>query len=147
MQVRRDHVAGGAFVIAGVLVLAASTDLPFGTLASPGAGMLPTLVVVLMLALAASLLLDAGASPPIADIDWADAMHALRVAAVTAATVAVYTVLGFIPSIVLLLFVLTFLLERKPFLHAAAFSIGATGMAYLLFATLLNAPLPRGFWH
>jgi len=134
-------------MIAGVLVLAASTDLPFGTLASPGAGMLPTLVIVLMLALAASLLLDAGASPPIADIDWADVVHAWRVVAVTGATVAVYTVLGFIPSMVLLLFVLTFLVERKPLLHAAAFSIGTTLMAYLLFASLLNAPLPRGFWH
>ena len=36
MILRRDHVAGGAFIVAGVLVLAVSGDLPFGTLASPG---------------------------------------------------------------------------------------------------------------
>ena len=46
---RRDHIAGGAFVAAGVLVLAVSHDLPFGTLASPGAGMLPMLVIALMI--------------------------------------------------------------------------------------------------
>ena len=31
------------FIVAGALVLAVSGDLPFGTLPSPGAGMLPTL--------------------------------------------------------------------------------------------------------
>ena len=36
MTLRRDHVAGGAFVVAGALILAVSGDLPFGTLASPG---------------------------------------------------------------------------------------------------------------
>ena len=51
MNLRRDHVAGGAFVLAGALVLAVSCDLPFGTLASPGAGMLPTLLVGFLMAL------------------------------------------------------------------------------------------------
>ena len=36
MILRRDHVAGGAFVVGGALVLAVSGDLPFGTLAFPG---------------------------------------------------------------------------------------------------------------
>jgi len=147
MQVRRDHVAGAVILLAGVLVLAASTDLPFGTLASPGAGMLPTAVIVLMLAFALLLLLGAGASPPIGAIDWTDAAHALRVVGVTAAAVALYIPLGFIASIALLLFVLTFVVERKPFIYALAFSGGATLLAYLVFGTLLNAPLPRGFWH
>ena len=41
MILRRDHIAGGAFVAGGALVLALSGDLPCGTLASPGACMLP----------------------------------------------------------------------------------------------------------
>jgi Tripartite tricarboxylate transporter TctB family len=147
MQVRRDHVAGAVILLAGVLVLAASTDLPFGTLASPGAGMLPTVVIALMLAFAVLLLLGAGASPPIGAIVWTDAAHAWRVVGVTAVAVALYIPLGFIASIALLLFVLTFVVERKPFMQALAFSGGATLLAYLVFGTLLNAPLPRGFWH
>jgi tripartite tricarboxylate transporter TctB family protein len=147
MQLRRDHVAGTVMLLAGVLVLAASTDLPFGTLASPGAGMLPTVVIVLMIAFAVLLLLAAGASPPIAATDWTDATHAVRVVAVTAAAVAFYIPLGFIASIALLLFVLTFVVERKPFFNALAYSGGATLLAYLVFGTLLNAPLPRGLWH
>ena len=50
MIVRRDHVGGGVFVVVAALVLAVSGDLPFGTLASPGAGMLPKLVIGLMMA-------------------------------------------------------------------------------------------------
>lgn len=147
MQVRRDHVAGGAMLIAGALVLAASTDLPFGTLASPGAGMLPTVVVVFLMAFASVLWLGAGASPPLGAIAWTDAAHALRVVSATAAAVALYVPLGFIASIALLLFVLTFLVERKSLLSSLAFSAGATLLAYLVFASALNAPLPRGLWH
>jgi len=147
MQMRRDHVAGAVMLLAGALVLAASTDLPFGTLASPGAGLLPTVVIVVMMAFAVLLMLGAGASPRLGAIDWADAGHALRVLGVTAAAVALYIPLGFVASISLLLFVVTFVVERKPLLSALAFSGGATLLAYLVFGTLLNAPLPRGVWH
>ena len=99
---------GGAILFAGAFVLAASTDLPFGTLASPGAGMLPTVVAVLMMIFAATLLLAAGASPPIGEVAWGNAAHAMRLIGVTAAAIALYTWLGFIATILLLLLVLTY---------------------------------------
>ncbi len=91
MTLRRDHVAGGAFVVAGALILAVSGDLPFGTLASPGAGMLPKLVIALMVGFGAILLVRAGDSPPVATLAWDDLPHAARVIAVTAAGIALYT--------------------------------------------------------
>ncbi|HEY7645337.1 MAG TPA: tripartite tricarboxylate transporter TctB family protein [Hyphomicrobiales bacterium] len=144
MTLHRDHIAGGAFVAAGALILTLSRDLPFGTLASPGAGMMPTLVIVLMMIFGLILVLRAGASPPLADIEGNDLWHAARVVAVTAAGVAVYQSLGFIASMSLLLFVFIFAIERQPILRAALFSIGVTALAYLIFDTLLKAPLPRG---
>jgi hypothetical protein len=144
VNLRRDHVGGGIFVIGGALVLAVSGDLPFGTLASPGAGMLPKLVVGLMMAFGLILLVRAGDSPPFADLAWGDFPHALRVVAVTAAATAVYTWLGFLVTMSLLLFSLTFVIERKPVLSAAAFSAGVAALAYALFGTLLKSPLPRG---
>ena len=42
---------GGVFVALGIVVFALSGDLPFGTLSSPGAGMLPKLMAGLMIAL------------------------------------------------------------------------------------------------
>jgi hypothetical protein len=142
MIVRRDHVAGGAFVVAGVLILAVSGDLPFGTLASPGAGMLPTLVVGFMMAFGAVLFLRAAASPPLGAIDWSDLPHALRVGFVAALAVALYTVLGFAVTVPLLLLTLTFVVERKPVLPAVLFSIGVTALGYGLFSWLLKTPLP-----
>ena len=146
MTLRRDHVAGGAFIVGGALILAVSGDLPFGTLASPGAGMLPKLVIGLMMAFGVILLLRAGDSPPFAAVAWGDLPHAARVIAVAAAAVALYVPLGFVATMSLLLFGLTYAVERKPLLISALFSVGVTAIAYLLFNTLLKSPLPRGLW-
>ena len=144
MTLRRDHVAGAAFIVAGALVLAVSGDLPFGTLASPGAGMLPTLVVSLLMAFGVILLAQAVRSPPIAEVDWSDLPHAARVVVVAAAAATLYVPLGFALTIPLLLFALIFLVERRPLPIALAFSIGASVAVYALFTMLLRAPLPRG---
>jgi hypothetical protein len=144
VNLRRDHVAGGGFVLAGAVVLAVSSDLPFGTLASPGAGMLPTLIIGFLMAFGAVVFMRAGESPPLNTIAWTDFPHAVRVAAVAALAIALYTILGFIITVGALLFVLTFLVERRPFPVAAAFSIGVTALAYTLFGLLLKTPLPRG---
>ena len=144
VKLRRDHVAGGAFIAAGALLLAVSGDLPFGTLASPGAGMLPKLMIALMMALGLVLLAGAAAGPRFGDIAWGDLAHAARVAAVTSAAIALYERAGFLIVVVPLLFGLTFVVERQRLLPAAAFSLGVTALAYLLFNTLLKSPLPRG---
>lgn len=144
---RRDHIAGGVFIAAGILVFALSDDLPFGTLASPGAGMMPKLVLGLMILFGATLVLRANESPPFATLEWGDLGHAITVVSVAAATAVLYTRIGFILSTALLLFVLLFLIERRKLWRAAAVSIGVTVAAYYLFNTLLKAPLPAmPFW-
>jgi hypothetical protein len=143
MRLRRDHVAGGVFVVAGALVLAASGDLPFGTLASPGAGMLPTLVVALMIAFGLVLFARARRSPPLAEVDWGDLEHAVCVGLVAAAGTVLYVPLGFALTVPLLLFILVFFIERRPLLPAMAFSVGAAAAVYALFALALRTPLPR----
>jgi putative tricarboxylic transport membrane protein len=144
MILRRDHIAGSAFVISSVAVLAMSGDLPIGSMAMPGAGMMPKLALGLMIAFGLILMARAGESPPLATLPWTDLPHAVRVVALTAVAVALYTVLGFIITMSLLLFILLFAIERRPVVPAAAFSLGVTVFAYLLFSTLLKSPLPRG---
>jgi hypothetical protein len=144
MTPRRDHVAGGVLVVAGALVLAVSGDLPFGTLASPGAGMLPTLLVALMMAFGLVLFVRARASPPLRAIDWSDLPHAVRVALVAAAAAALYLPMGFAMTAPLLLITLIVLVERRPLLPALAFSIAAPALVYALFTLVLRTPLPRG---
>jgi hypothetical protein len=144
VRLKRDHVAGAAFVVAGALVLAVSGDLPFGTLASPGAGMLPVLLVALMMAFGLALVARAQRSPPLGDINWTDLPHAAVVAALGLAATVLFEPLGFGLTALILLFTLIFLVERRPLLPALAFSVAATGVVYTLFSVLLRTPLPRG---
>jgi len=144
MILRRDHVAGGIFVIGGALVFALSGDLPWGSLAMPGAGMMPKLALGLMIVFGLVLIVRAGESPPFAEIEWNDLPHAALVTIVTAVVVALYTWLGFIIAMSLLMFVLLVPIERQNILYATAYSIGVTVLAYVLFSLLLKAPLPRG---
>jgi putative tricarboxylic transport membrane protein len=144
VKLRRDHVAGCCFVVTGAAVLAISSDLPFGTLASPGAGMLPMLLLGLLMVFGAVLFVRGRESPPLASIAWGDVRHALPVIAVASVAASAYTVLGFLVVMPLMLFFLIFVVERRPLLPAAAFSIGATVLAYAVFGLLLKTPLPRG---
>jgi hypothetical protein len=146
--IRRDHVAGGVFIAAALLVFALSGDLPFGTLASPGAGMMPKLVLGLLIAFGSILVARAGESPPLATINWGDFRHAATVVAVTAIATALYTTIGFILSVTLLLFVLLYFIERRSLWRTLAVSLGVTIGSYLLFSTLLKSPLPpMPFWY
>jgi hypothetical protein len=147
MILRRDHVAGGAFVAAGLMVFAMSGDLPFGTLASPGAGMMPKLVLTLLIAFGFILAVRGGESPPLAAIPWGDFSHAATVVSVSVIATALYTIVGFVLSMTLLLFVLLYLIEHRNLWHSTAISIGVTIGSYYLFNTLLKSPLPpMPFW-
>jgi hypothetical protein len=144
MILRRDHIAGGLFVFVAIAVLTVSGDLPLGSMAMPGAGMLPKLVLGLMIAFGLILIATGSESPPIATVPWTDLPHAIRVVAITALAIVLYTVLGFVITMSLLLFALLVAVERRTVFPAAVFSIGVTVLAYFLFATLLKSPLPHG---
>ena len=138
MILRRDHVAGGVFIAAGALVFAMSGDLPFGTLASPGAGMMPKLVLGLMMAFGAIIVARAGESPPLAD-DRVERFPPRRDRGRgLAVAIALYTKIGFVLSVTLLLFVLFILSSAAVSWRALAVSIGVTVGSYLLFTTLLK---------
>lgn len=143
-MLRSDHVAGAAFVAFGVIAFMASGDLPLGSMGMPGAGMMPKLVIGLMMAFGLIAMLRADESPPCATLDWSNLPHALIVIATTAAAVTAYEKAGFLITMMLLLFTLIALIERRPVLHAAAFSVGVTVFAYVLFGRLLKSPLPIG---
>jgi hypothetical protein len=144
LVLRSDHIAGGAFVAFGALVLAMSGDLPVGTLSFPGAGMMPKLMAVLFIVFGVLLVIRAGESPPLASLSWSDLPHAARVVLITAVAIVLYQTLGFLITMALMLFALTFAAERRHPLAAAAFSIGVVALTYLLFTVALKSPLERG---
>jgi hypothetical protein len=142
-----DHVAGGAAIAAALAVLAASGDLPFGTLAFPGAGMMPKLVCGVMILFGAVLMARGGGGEPFSAVAWSDLPHAVRVFAVTAAAVALYTTLGFIVTMALMLFVLIaseVSWSGRNLGAAAAYSVGVSLLTYALFTIVLKQPLEQG---
>jgi len=144
MTLRADHVAGAFFIAFGLLVLALSGDLPFGTLSFPGAGFLPDILAVLTILFGIVLVFRAGESREFTTITWTDVKHASLVVLLTAAAIAVFDWLGFLTTDVLLIFALLVIIERRRVLPAAAYSVGLVVFTYVLFVYVLKTPLEAG---
>lgn len=144
MTLRADHVAGAAFILFGLVIIALSGDLPTGQLSMPGAGFLPMIVAVLLIVFGAVLFLRAGESPPFSGIDWSDLPHALKVLVITAIGVAAYTEVGFIITLIAMMVALLLVIERKNVVHAVGYSVSVVLITYVTFEYLLKTPLPGG---
>ena len=144
MTLRADHVAGAAFIAFGLLVIALSGDLPVGQLSMPGSGFMPKILAGFTMLFGAVLIARAKESKPFAEIEWTDAMHAAAVTLITAVAVYFFEMLGFLTTMVAMMFVLLVAIERRPLLHAALYSIGVVGVTYLTFVYVLKTPLVTG---
>ena len=143
MNIRSDHVAGAAFIAFGAAIIALSGDLPTGQLSMPGSGFLPKIVAVLTIVLGLALFVRARESAPFASLGWGDAAHAGMVIAITAAATFLYVRLGFIITMILLMFSLLVIVERRNVVRAGIYSAAMVVVTYGVFAYLLKAPLPR----
>ena len=143
MTLRADHVAGAAFIVFGLLVLALSGDLPTGQLSMPGSGFLPKIIATMTIIFGAALVLRARESGPYSDLDWGDGKHAALVTVITAAAIYLYTWLGFIITMVLLMMALLLVVERRNPVRAGIYSAAVVLFTYVCFAWLLKTPLPE----
>ena len=141
MTLRADHVAGAAFIVFGLLVLALSGDLPTGQLSMPGSGFLPKIIATMTVVFGAALVLRGRESGPYSDLDWGDGKHAALVTVITAAAVYLYTWFGFIITMVLLMMALLLVVERRNPVRAGIYSAAVVLFTYVCFAWLLKTPL------
>jgi hypothetical protein len=144
MILRADHVAGAAFVVFGILIIALSGDLPAGQLSMPGSGFMPKIVAVLTIVFGLTLFLRARESRPFSEVTWSDGKHAVAVILIAAAGIALYTVLGFLVTMLLMLFALLVGIERRNPIRAGAYALFVVLLAYATFEYLLRTPLPNG---
>ena len=144
MTLRSDHIAGGFFVAFGILVIALSGDLPIGGLSMPGAGFLPKILAVLTILFGLTLVARASESKPFATLGWSDAYHAGLVVAITALAIAAYDWLGFLTTMVLLMFALLTVIERRHIVRAAIYSLSVVLITYVTFEYVLKTPLNTG---
>lgn len=143
MILRADHVAGGAFVVFGAVVIALSGDLPTGQLSMPGSGFLPKIVATLTIVFGLALIARASESPPYSEVPWGDGKHAAIVTIITAAAIGLYTYLGFFITMALMMIALLIVIERRNPLRAAGYSIAIVLFTYVSFVYGLKTPLPE----
>jgi hypothetical protein len=142
MTLRADHIAGAFFVGFGLLVIALSGDLPTGGLSMPGSGFMPKIVagLTIFFGLGGA---RANESKSIRDTHGAT-LHVALVGPITAAAIALFEPLGFLTTNVLLIFALLAIIERRPLLPAAIYSLGVVVTTYVLFVYVLKTPLETG---
>lgn len=146
MNLRADHVAGTAFIVFGALIIALSGDLPAGQLSMPGSGFLPKIVAALMMMFGLALVVRGRESPAFADLGWSDLPHAMQVVVIAAAGISLYTTLGFLITLVLMVSAILIVIERRNPLRAGIYAIAIVLVAYLGFEYVLKTPLPNGPW-
>jgi hypothetical protein len=144
MNLRADHIAGGFFIAFGLAIFILGFELPFGRINAPGAGMLPKLMAGTMIVFGAIIALASTDRETLADIPWGDFSHAALVIVIAAIATLLYSRIGFLATMPLLIFALLAIVERRNLLVSAAFAICLTLFAYWLFAIMLKAPLERG---
>jgi hypothetical protein len=106
--------------------------------------MMPKFTAGAMIAFGAILMARAGESAPLRELPRGDFWHAVRVTAITAASVALYRTLGFIVAMTAMLFALIFGAERRHPLAAGLYSAGVALATYVLFTRALKTPLDQG---
>jgi fumarate reductase subunit C len=139
-----DRVVGLVFALLGLAVLVGSGDLPIGSLAFPGAGMMPKLVAAIMLVLGLGVALAGGGSPRIETLDWQELKPAALILGIVALAVALYATLGFVLAMLGMLTALLVVVERQSGLRAILYGTVVTGLAWCLFRLVLKVPLERG---
>lgn len=148
---RIDIAAGVTFILSAVLVLTRSLRLNFYAEGVPGPGFFPS-VLAIALAVAGVLLVITRLRRPegaFGDFTRPSRMRAQRslglwIAILVAALLV--GVVGFLVAMVFLVAVLLIGIERRRGLATIATIVVTPALAYLLFAELLQVPLPAGLF-
>jgi hypothetical protein len=131
------------FAALGGLWIAKAASMPLWEGFAPDSGFMPLWYGIILTALAGAILANlvlrkepAGAEEPIG--------KPLIVLAALAAAIAGLGLVGFAPSIFLLLLVLFAVVERLPPGRSILVAAGTTAVLFLIFKTWLRVPLPVG---
>lgn len=127
------------FALLGALWIVAALRMPLWSGFVPDSGFMPLWYGAVLLALAAAIVFLNRERKPEEPVG-----KPLVVIAVIAATILGFDLVGFAPSIFLLLLVLFAAVERLPLARSLTVAAGTTAVLYLVFKTWLRVPLPVG---
>jgi putative tricarboxylic transport membrane protein len=125
-----------AFAALGVLWVVRAATMPLWDGFAPASGFMPLWYGLILVGLSAAVALrsERVVEEPVG--------KALVVLGVVAATIVGLKLIGFVPSIFLMLLVLFAAVEKLPLVRSLAAAAGTTAVLYLVFKTWLGVPLP-----
>ena len=139
-----DQVAGSVFAVFSLLVLWETRKIPFGFLAEPGPGAMPTLLAFTLLVCSIAVVIGGRSGKRAADVEWTEWRHAVAILGMCAFMALALERLGFRITIIIALLVLVSIVEKKGWIAGAVFAAGFSFGTHYLFNTLLRVPLPQG---
>jgi hypothetical protein len=119
---------------------------PIGTLAEPGPGYLPLLLVIFLGAMGLLIALWGARSAPLAELKWTEASRAVIILAACGGATLGLERIGYRLTVIALLVFLLIVVERKRPLPAALTAFGFSLASFYIVGDLLHVPLPRSPW-
>ena len=139
-----DQVAGAFFAAFSLLVLWETRKIPFGFLAEPGPGAMPTLLAVTLLVCSIAVIIGGRASKRAAAVQWTEWRHAVFILGTCAFIALALEHLGYRMTIFVALLTLVSIVEKKGWIAGVVFAGAFAFGTHYLFSLLLHVPLPRG---
>jgi putative tricarboxylic transport membrane protein len=140
----RDRVAGAVFFLFALGVLWENRAFPLGSVTKPGPGYMPMVLAIILAVMAVLVILTGGRSPSVRSLDWSEKKHALAILTGCAFTALALERIGYRLTVILLVGLLLWVVERKGPVVTAAMALGLSLSTFYLFCTLLQVPLPLG---
>ena len=139
-----DQVAGSVFAAFSLLVLWETRTIPFGFLAEPGPGVMPTVLAITLLACSIAVVIGGRVGKRASAVTWEEWRHAVAILGMCAFIALALERLGYRLTILLVLLVLVSIVEKKGWIAGAVFAACFSFGTHFLFNTLLRVPLPQG---
>jgi putative tricarboxylic transport membrane protein len=139
-----DQVAGAIFTAFSLFVLWETRKIPFGFLAEPGPGAMPTVLAVTLLVCSIAVLIGGRFDKRISAVTWTEWRHAVAILGMCAFIALALERLGYRLTILIALLTLVSIVEKKGWVAGVVFAGCFSFGTYFLFNTLLRVPLPQG---
>ena len=139
-----DQAAGAFFTAFSFFVLWETRKIPFGFLAEPGPGAMPTLLAFTLLACSIGLILGGRSGKRAAAVQWTEWRHAIVILGTCVFMALALERFGYRVTIFIALLALVSVLEKKGWIAGIVFAAGFSFGTHYLFNSLLHVPLPLG---
>ena len=143
---RNDQISGLFLLLLALFVAWENRNYPLGTLTDPGPGYLPLGLAIFMGATGLLIAATGGKSARLAATRWPELGRAIVILVACGFGALALERLGYRLTVLALLVFFLGVVERKKPWVVAAVAIGFSLISYLVFATWLRVPLPRGPW-